>query len=226
MHCEDDKVIKEVRKRTINSEVRAIIEMIKIGEKLKIPNLHIYHVSTEGGVRNIREAKKSYSGLSCSATPHHLYFDTKNVIYSAQNNNIFMNPPLRGCQHVEALHDAIKDGTIDCIASDHAPHTLKDKRKGMSGVPQLDIFGMFAMHLVRDREVKPERIAELFSYFPGSFLGRKIGKIEPGYEASFTVLKEDCRQVTKRMLKTKCRWSPFEGIYFPGSVAGVFYRTA
>jgi dihydroorotase-like cyclic amidohydrolase len=94
----------------------------------------------------------------------------------------------------------------------------------MSGVPQLDTFGMFAMHLMRDREISPERIAELFSHFPGRFLGRKIGKIEPGYEASFTVLKEGCKEVTKGMLKTKCRWSPFEGIYLPGSVAGVIYR--
>jgi dihydroorotase len=116
VHCEDDKVIKEVRKRTINSEVKSIIEMIEIGEKLKIPNLHIYHVSTKAGVRNIREAKQNYSGLSCSATPHHLFFDSKNAIYAVQSNSIFMNPPLRGREHVEALHYAIKDGTIDCIA--------------------------------------------------------------------------------------------------------------
>lgn len=222
VHCEDHKMI-ELKGRTASSEVMAIVRMIEIGEKLKIPHMHIYHVSTKEGMEVIEAGKEHYKGLTCSVTPHHLFFDKENVNHYLQNENIFMYPPLKKPDDKEYLMDALKKGAIDYLATDHAPHTLKDKRKGVSGVPQLDTFGMFTMWLC-DKEVKPERIAEICSYNPAKFLGRKIGKIKQGYEASFTVLKNDYTEVTKKTLKTKCGWSPFESVFFPGRADAVFIK--
>ena len=109
-----------------------------------------------------------------------------------------------------------------------APHTLEEKTQGVSGQPHLDTYGAFATWLITEQNFRPERIAEVCSANPGRFVNlytapRKFGRIEPGYVASLTVLNLE-RPLTIRTedLKTKCGWSPFEGITFPGSVEAVF----
>ena len=117
---------------------------------------------------------------------------------------------------------------VDYLASDHAPHTLEEKSRGISGQPHLDTYGAFVTWLLLEGGLTPERIAAVCSANPGEFVNpytapRKFGRIEPGYVASLTVLNL-ARPVTVRRedLKTKCGWSPFEGVTFPGSVEAVF----
>jgi len=127
---------------------------------------------------------------------------------------------------------ALRNGELDYLATDHAPHTLEEKEsaKCPSGQPHLDTYGPFVTWLIVERGFTPERIAAVCCDNPGQFVnpytGRlKFGRIEPGYTASLTVLNlERTTKITREHLKTKCGWSPFEGLTFPGSVEAVFVR--
>ncbi len=139
-----------------------------------------------------------------------------------------MNPPLRAETDRQAMLAALRDGTLDYLATDHAPHTLEEKARGISGQPHLDTYGAFVTWLLVEQGFTPERVARFCSVNPGAFVNpyttpRKFGRIEPEYTASLTVLNL-ARPTTIRRedLKTKCGWSPFEGVTFPGSVEAVF----
>jgi dihydroorotase len=116
------------------------------------------------------------------------------------------------------------------LATDHAPHTIEEKARGMSGQPHLDTYGAFVAWLILEQGFSPERIAEVCSANPGRFVNpytapHKFGRIQPGYTASLTVLDLSRPTTIRREdLKTKCGWSPFEGVTFPGSVAAVFAK--
>ena len=124
--------------------------------------------------------------------------------------------------------EALRDGTLDYLATDHAPHTLNEKARGVSGQPHLDTFGLFVTWLIHEQGFSPEQVARFCCVNPGEFVNpfaspRKFGRIEPGYTASLTVLNlSQPTEVRREDLKTKCGWSPFEGITFPGSVEAVF----
>ena len=165
-------------------------------------------------------------------SPHHLYFFAQggsayggdgSIIDESRTKMMQINPPLRDSEDRNHLIQALKDGTIDFVATDHAPHTEEEKSKGTSGTPQLDTYGPFAAWLIREHDFTPEMIAKVCSYNPGNFInqftGGKYGQIAPGYTGSLTVL--DLNKpvtITKDKLKTKCGWSTYEGITFPGSV--------
>ncbi len=120
-------------------------------------NLHICHISTKKGLALVKEAKKDGLKITCGATPHH-------SLLSTQNEGIFtkMNPPLRDRKNREAVIEALFDGSIDWVESDHAPHTIEDKIKGASGIPGFE--GMLRLIMFLRREKMNEvRINELFS---------------------------------------------------------------
>ena len=177
-------------------------------------------------------------------TPHHLYFTSADF---DKNPLLQMNPPLRTEQDRQRLLRAAREGKITYLASDHAPHTLEEKEEalckgnGLSGVPNLDTYGPFVTWLIRDmqeQEVPMDKALQIVStmcaYNPGRFLGefdgftdRKFGVIEEGYIASITVLNLDSPlTINREMLRTRCGWSPFEGVTFPGRVENTFIRGA
>ena len=134
-----------------------------------------------------------------------------------------MNPPLRANEDREYLIEALREGVIDFIATDHAPHTEEEKLKGTSGTSQLDTYGPFVTWLMKERNFTPQDILRVCSQNPGEFINQflqnKYGQIKEGCVGSLTVL--DMKKpitITKKILKTKSGWSPFEGITFPGSV--------
>ena len=139
-----------------------------------------------------------------------------------------MNPPLRESADRLAMLEGLRDGTLDYLATDHAPHTLEEKAGGVSGQPHLDTYGAFVTWMIAEAGFTPARIAAVCCENPGDFVNpysapRRFGKIAPGYNASLTVLNLT-RPVTihRDNLATKCGWSPFEGVTFPGSVEAVF----
>jgi len=185
------------------------------------------HYSVGEGLPLIREARSRGLNVTCEVTPHHLYFDQSDL--TDQNRGIMqMNPPLRTVSDRKAMLDALRDGTLDYLATDHAPHTLEENEQGISGQPHLDTYGAFVTWLILDQKFTPEQAARFCSENPGSFVNpyispKKFGKIEPGYTASLTVLNLKQPVTIKREdMKTKCGWSPFEEITFPGSVEAVF----
>jgi len=144
-----------------------------------------------------------------------------------------MNPPLRGREDRLAMIEALRAGEIDYLATDHAPHSLEEKGKGTSGVPHLDTYGAFATWLMAEHGFTAKQIARVCGANPGRFVqpylpkdyGKGFGRAEAGYVGSLTVLDLKTPYLVKRdSLKTKCGWSPFEGVTFPGRVRHTVVR--
>ncbi|MBI3861558.1 MAG: amidohydrolase family protein [Planctomycetia bacterium] len=232
-HCEDPVLLEahthaathELR-RPPECEVSATAFALRMIEKYDLTG-KLCHYSVGEGLPLIREARRRGLRVTCEVTPHHLYFDT-DVITESNRGLMQMNPPLRAVGDRLAMLAALRDGTLDYLATDHAPHTLEEKARGISGQPHLDTFGAFVTWLILKQGFRPEQTAAFCSENPGRFVNpyttpRKFGRIEPGCAASLTVLNLS-RPVTIRRenLFTKCGWSPFEGVTFPGSVEAVF----
>ena len=233
-HCEDPVLLEKNKNASTHEERRpaecelsatrfalAMIEKYRLTGKL-------CHYSVGEGLPLIRAAKARGLAVTAEVTPHHVFFDTAQIT-TANRQAMQMNPPLRSPSDRAALLEALRDGTADYLATDHAPHTLTEKTKGISGQPHLDTFGPFVTWLLVEQGFAPERIAHICSANPGDFVNpfqsEKFGRVLPGYVGSLTVL--DLKKpvtIRREDLKTKCGWSPFEGMNFPGSVAAVFVR--
>jgi dihydroorotase len=150
-----------------------------------------------------------------------------------------MNPPIRGESDRQAMFSALKNGEIQFLATDHAPHTHEEKKKGTSGLTGLDSYGPFVAWLLK-QGFDPKLISTVTAENPGKFfnqfipswrkidpfystLGLGLGFLEKDYRASFTVLNlNKPLTLTQAHLKTKVQHNPFVGCVFPGSVARVF----
>ncbi|MFK7777618.1 MAG: amidohydrolase family protein [Gimesia sp.] len=232
-HCEDPVLLDQHANAATHEEKRpAICEIsatrfaLQMIEKYELKG-KLCHYSVGEGLPLIREARTRGLKVTCEVTPHHLYFDQSDLT-DQNRGKMQMNPPLRMISDRRAMLDALREGTLDYLATDHAPHTLEENEQGISGQPHLDTYGAFVTWLILDQNFTPEQAARFCSENPGNFVNpyispKKFGKIEPGYTASLTVL--NMRQpitIKREDMKTKCGWSPFEGITFPGSVEAVF----
>jgi dihydroorotase len=237
-HCEDPVLLEQhrgepthERRRPPACELSATQFALQMIEKYELRG-KLCHYSVGEGLPLIREARRRGLPVTCEVTPHHLFFDETRIT-DENRGRMQMNPPLRGPSDRTVLLEALRNGELDYLATDHAPHTLAEKQnpqKCPSGQPHLDTYGPFVTWLIVERGFTPGRIAAVCCDNPGQFVnpyasGLKFGRIEPGYTASLTVLNlARPTQVTREHLKTKCGWSPFEGLTFPGSVEAVFIR--
>lgn len=231
-HCEDAEILERhaaetlhERQRPREAEIRAIDFALRLIETYGLKG-KLCHCSTKEGIARIRDAKKRGLEVTCEVTPSHLYFD-ETMLDSSNRPFLRVNPPLRSAEDRVQLIEALRDGTIDYLASDHAPHTKEEKLKGVSGIPHLDTYGAFTTWLMEEHNFSPQDIARVCSWNPGEFVnqflwkgyGQGFGKIERGYVGSLTIIDPDTLTApAKENLKTKCGWSPFEGMEFPGSV--------
>ena len=235
-HCEDP-VLLETNKHQPTHEARRPPECELSATRFALAMIEKYdltgklcHYSVGEGLALIRDAKRRGLRVTAEVTPHHVFYDTAGIT-DANRGWMRMNPPLRAPADRLAMLEALRDGTCDYLATDHAPHTLAEKERGVSGQPHLDTFGPFATWLLADRGFTPERVAAICAANPGEFvnpfLAEKYGRLLPGYVGSLTVLNLGRSTLVRREdLKTKCGWSPFEGVTFPGSVEAVFVRGA
>jgi dihydroorotase len=178
-------------------------------------HLHIAHVSTAGAVRLIRDAKSRAVRVTAEVTPHHLVLTDEAV--RGFNANTKMNPPLRTKRDVEALLEALADGTIDCIATDHAPHALTEK-EGEFDHAAFGVVGLeTAVAVLLDRLVRPgllslPALVSRLSRDPARLLNLPGGRLAAGAPADVTILDLD-RELTvdpARFL-SKSRNTPFAG---------------
>jgi dihydroorotase len=239
-HCEDPVLLSahrgestHERRRPAECEISATRFALAMIEKYDLTG-KLCHYSVGEGLPLIREARRRGLKVTCEVTPHHLFFDELGIT-EENRGHMQMNPPLRGPSDRRAMLEALRDGTLDYLATDHAPHTLTEKAdpaKRPSGQPHLDTYGEFVTWLLLEEKFAPERIAAVCCANPGQFVnpyvadeGLQFGRLEPGYTASFTVLNlKRPTTIRREDLKTKCGWSPFEGVTFPGSVEAVFLR--
>ena len=213
-------------RRPPHAEVEAIETAIRFCGEFQI-DCHICHLSTADGLEVIRAAQKRGARVSCEVTPQHLYYDQANTSVFENPDFLQCNPPIRNRLDRVALLEAFRQGTIDFLATDHAPHSLEENEGGISGMPNLDTFGPFLFWL-RQQGVTWKTIRETCCENPARFLNayrpELRGKIESGYLGSLTILRQRPLTVRRESLRTAAGWSPFRGVEFPGQVSHTIVR--
>ncbi|WP_243030423.1 dihydroorotase [Thermus altitudinis] len=180
----------------------------------KRPHLHIQHLSTKRGLELLREAKRAGLPVTAEATPHHLTL-TEEALRSF--DPLFkVAPPLRTPEDVEALIEGLLDGTLDAIATDHAPHTQAEKEMDLLrapfGIPSLEVaFPLLYTELHLKQGFPLSRLVELFTDGPRKVLGLKPLHLEEGAEASLVLLDPKERPVNPKAFASKARFSPWTG---------------
>ena len=196
------------------AEEIAVARDILLAEYAKA-NLHIAHVSAAGAVEYIRQAKRRGVKVTAEATPHHISLTDEAVF--GFNTATKVSPPLRSDHHLRALIDGLKDGTIDAIASDHAPHAPEEKdvefRYAPNGFTGLETsLGVVLTTLYHTGELTLSQIINLMSTSPAAILGLPSGRLAIGSAADITILDPDQEwtvETAKFYSKGKC--TPFAG---------------
>ncbi|MCL2118408.1 MAG: dihydroorotase [Planctomycetaceae bacterium] len=187
--------------------------------------LHVMHLSTEGAVQAVRRAKERGVRVTAEVTPHHLTLTDECL--TSFNSNFKMNPPLRSRKHVDACLEGLRDGTIDAIATDHAPHSIEKKMQAIDMAP-FGIVGMeTALGVLVTRLVKPglinwPQLVEKMSTNPAKILGLPKGTLAVGADADVTVIDPDCRwTVSESELVSKSKNSPWLNTELTGRACAV-----
>ncbi|MBQ3220731.1 MAG: dihydroorotase [Clostridia bacterium] len=233
-HCEDKDlvdggVVNEGLSSTIAglkgipraAEDIMIARDIALAESLGVP-VHICHVSTHSGVRLIREAKKAGIKVTAETCPH--YYAATDELVTRFDTNTKVNPPIREEADKQAILAGLKDGTIDCIVTDHAPHHLNDKNVeynsatfGISGIETS--LGFAITYLYKTGLFTLNEIAEKMSGAPAKILGLEGGEIKVGGVADLTIVAlDESWVVDPAKFASKGKNSPFGGYKLDGVV--------
>ena len=234
-HCEDSVILESSKgapthenKRPKEAEISAVDFALYLTKKYNLIS-KICHCSTIESIEKIINVKKQGVKVSVEVTPHHLFFD-ETMLDEKNHTLLQVNPPIRQSKENRlGLISALKNGDIDYLATDHAPHTVEEKKKGMSGMPHLDTYGSFVAWLMKEHSFTPGEVTRVCSQNPGNFINQftqsKYGKIKEGYLGSLSILDlTRSVKITEDKLKTKCKWSPFLDMIFPGSVVMTVVR--
>jgi dihydroorotase len=174
--------------------------------------LHVAHVSTKEAMKAVIEAKKEGAKVSCEVTPHHLAL-TSEIDYK-------VNPPLREKEDIEYLIQAIKEGFVDAIATDHAPHSYEDKLKGANGISGIETaFSVCFTKLVEEGHITLNKLSELMSKNPAKLMKVNKGEIKIGYEGDLVLVNLSCSYVVDaESFKSKGKNTPFNRMEFKGEI--------
>jgi dihydroorotase len=225
VHAEDEQILSERKKalgdckdpahhsliRDRSAAISAVEKLIYLAHKHDA-KVFILHISTKEEAHLIRQAKQKGMRVYAETTPHHLFLSDAD--YAAHGTYVQMNPPLRKVRDQEALFEAIDDGTIDTIGSDHAPHTREEKDqpfgKAPSGVPGIETVLPLLLNACTQGKLSLEKITRLTR--------RNIENIIPFplHDDCVIVDLEKIQTVQNERLKTKCGWSPFSGMLLKG----------
>lgn len=187
---------------------------IILSEYLDIP-VHICHVSTKGGVRMIRDAKARGVKVTCETCPH--YFTLTDDCCETYDTNFKMHPPLRTEEHKQAIIEGIKDGTIDAIATDNAPHHADEKvcefSVALNGILGFETaFALGYTYLVKTGEISLERLIDLMCFGPSKILKLGRGGMNVGDDADLAVFDIDNEFIfEKDKMLSKSRNTPYDG---------------
>jgi len=176
--------------------------------------VHIAHVSTEGAVRIIREAKSRGVNVTAETAPH--YFSLSEEALESFDTSLKVNPPLRSARDVEAVKGGLKDGTLDVIATDHAPHSSLEKDVefdyASSGLVGLETALPLALQLVKEKVLSLSELITKFTVNPARILDISKGSLNPGNDADVTIIDVSLKnRVDVNQFKSRSRNSPFHG---------------
>ncbi|TAN62318.1 dihydroorotase [bacterium] len=208
------------------SEHKRVERDVALAQKIDCP-IHIAHISCKESVEIIAAAKKKGIKVTCDTAPHYFSLDEEELLgYDA---NMKMNPPLRTKEDVSAIRRALKDGTIDAIASDHAPHTINEKEiefdRAEFGVIGLETeLAASVTGLVDAGILNWMELVKKISFNPAKILGTNKGSLSVGADADITVVAPDVEwAVTKNGLVSKSKNSCFLGKKLKGRVEYTIY---
>jgi dihydroorotase len=226
-HCEDEGLFKKFEERSLedhsnarpsNCETSAIEKLLTASNgKGKV---HIAHVSSAEGANLVRSARRTL-GITSEVTPHHMLLSVESDLKAFGK----VNPPLRRKKDNEALREAFFDGTIDIMASDHAPHTESEKERDFAsapaGIPGVETGIPMMLAFVKRDLMSLERLVDATSRNAARIFGLNKGAVGLGYDGDLVVF--DMKKVAKvesEKLHSKCGWTPFDGreAIFPEAV--------
>ena len=202
------------------SEYKQIERDIKLADETGCSH-HVCHVSSKESISLIRDAKKSGVDITCETAPHYLVFSNEAL---PDDGRFKMNPPIRSKEDKEALLEAVSDGTVDMIATDHAPHSAEEKSRGfkdsLNGILGLEsAFPVMYTRLVLGGVIDDDRLIELMSGAPARRFGLAGGAIEKGGAADIAVVDLDgAFRIDPSGWKSKGRSTPFEGMEVKGRI--------
>ncbi len=184
--------------------------------------LHIAHVSTRGSVELVRQAKARGARVTCEVSPHHFTLSEEAV--RGYNTNAKMNPPLRTQEDIEAIKEGLKDGTIDAIATDHAPHHIDEKNVefpiALNGMIGLETLLPLTLQLVRDKDISLKQAVAMMTCQPAAIIGIDRGTLGIGRPADITIVDpERDWTVFAEDLFSKSKNTPFIGCRLKGVAA-------
>ncbi|KYK28351.1 hypothetical protein AYK20_01200 [Thermoplasmatales archaeon SG8-52-1] len=230
LHAEDQFCLKKFktkkidltdyyRSRPAKCEEISIKDIFSASQGI-FSKIHICHVSSCEAIEMLRNRPKN---ISCGVTPHHLLLSIEDC--PDLQTHYKVNPPIRTILDKEALFNSIKNGFVDVIESDHAPHTIDEKDldfdNAPSGIPGVETMFPLFLYLVKKEALSWQRLIYLLCERPAEILGLSKGKIEVGRDADLIVvdIKNDLK-IKAKNLHSKCNWTPFEGwkAIFPSHV--------
>ena len=226
-HCEENTLINkgcvhegEFSKANGLNGIPSVCESVHIARDVLLAeaagcHYHVCHVSTEGSVRVIRDAKRAGINVTAEVTPHHLLLCENDI--PGLDTNYKMNPPLRGKKDLEALITGLLDGTIDFIATDHAPHTAEEKAEEIELAPfgivgSETAFPLLYTHFVEKGVISLERLLSYLTSKPCDAFKLPYGRIEEGKQADIVLLdlKEE-KVIDVNEFVSKGKNTPFAG---------------
>lgn len=238
-HCQDEALVGpgQVNEGAVSTRL-GMAGWPGTGEELQISRdialseltgcpIHIQHITTARGVEIVREGKARGIQVTCEATPHHLVLNEDDLT-STYDTNLKMNPPLRTSDDNKAIIEGLKDGTIDCIVTDHAPHAAHEKARefelapfGMTGLETS--LGVILTYLVEPGHIDYNRLVELMAIRPREILGVDPVKIEEGGVADLTIFDPNADWTVRADdMCSKSKNSGFLGYELKGRATDVF----
>jgi len=206
------------------AEAAAVARDLLVAEVAR-GRLHVAHLSTARSLELVAEARARGLSVTCEVTPHHLTLTDEEIARSGFSTNFKMNPPLREAADLSALAAGLEDGTVDAIATDHAPHHEDEKSLDFGTAP-FGVVGLeTAVAVVHDRLVRTgklslKRFAEVFSAGPARAFGLPGGTLAPGSPANVTLLDPRTRwRIDPSRFESLSRNTPFAGWDLVGAVA-------
>jgi len=206
----ENNLVDHMNSRPTECEETSIRNVLKLSGDTNT-KVHICHLSSIEGLKLLKNHSKN---ISCGVTPHHLLFSVQDDLKPQSHYKV--NPPIKTSFDKEALFNGLKNGLIDILESDHAPHTIEEKNKefdnALSGVPGVETMFPLFLYMAKKEFLSFQRLMSSICETPAELLKIPKGRIEVGKDADFIVvdLKKDCK-IKSENLHSKCGWTPFEG---------------